>query len=120
MIFFEALMQGMGAYMILTTTNPWMGDAQIHRDGFLDTKRVNLTIERPDSILFMLSRDSTVSACTPRIMSPASATSTTEMKPVTLIGVDSETDPAVTMLEDAIDTGSYLCLLYTSPSPRDS
>ncbi|MCD4777126.1 MAG: FtsX-like permease family protein [Candidatus Aegiribacteria sp.] len=108
MIFYEALMQGMGAYMIQTTTNPWMGDAQIHRNGFMDTRRIDLTVERPDSVLFMLRQDSTVSASTPRILSPASATSTTEMKPVTLIGVDSETDPALTMLEAAIDTGSYL------------
>ncbi len=108
MIFYEALMQGMSEHMIQTTTESWMGDAQIHRDGFLDTKRIDLTVERPDSVLFMLGQDSTVSACTPRILSPASATSTTELKPVTLIGVDSETDPAVTMLEAAIDSGSYL------------
>lgn len=108
MIFYEALMQGMVTHMILSTTNPWMGDAQIHRNGFLDTRSIDLTVENPDSILFMLSQDSTVSSATARILSPASATSTTEMKPVSLIGVDCNTDPSVTMLEAAVDTGYYL------------
>lgn len=108
MIFTEALMQGMSAHMIQTTTESWMGDAQIHRDGFLDTRNINLTINRPDSIFSMLDVDSTVSSYTSRILSPASVTSTTELKPVTLIGVDSETDPEVTMLEAAVIEGSYL------------
>ena len=108
MMFTDALMQGMSAYMIQTTTESWMGDAQIHRDGFLDTRNINLVIKRPDSTLSMLEQDSTVSFYTPRILSPASATSTTELKPVTLIGVDSGTDPEVTMLETAIDSGYYL------------
>ncbi|NOQ22175.1 MAG: FtsX-like permease family protein [Candidatus Aegiribacteria sp.] len=108
MMFTEALMQGMAAHMIQTTTESWMGDAQIHRDGFPDTRNINLTINRLDSMLSMLDGDSTVSSFTARILSPASVTSTTELKPVTLIGVDSKTDPEVTMLEAAVDTGSYL------------
>ncbi len=108
MVFSDALMQGMSVYMIHTTTESWMGDAQIHRDDFLDTRNINLTINRSDSMLSMLDGDSTASFYTARILSTASLTSTTELKPVTLIGVDSETDPEVTMLETAIDTGSYL------------
>ena len=108
MMFTEALMQGMSAHMIQTTTESWMGDAQIHRDGFLDTRNINLIIKRPDSTLSLLEQDTTVSFYTPRLLSPASVTSTTELKPVTLIGVDSETDPEVTMLEAAIDSGYYL------------
>jgi len=108
MMFTETLMQGMTAHMIRATTESWMGDAQIHRDGYLDTRNINLIIKRPDSTLSMLELDSTVSFYTPRILSPASVTSTTELKPVTLIGVDSETDPEVTMLETAIDSGYYL------------
>lgn len=108
MIFTEALMQGMSAHMIQTSTESWMGDAQIHRDGFLDTRNINLTINRPDSMLSMLDVDSTLSFYTARILSPASVTSTTELKPVTLVGVDSETDPEVTMLGAAVIEGSYL------------
>ncbi|MEN8209099.1 MAG: FtsX-like permease family protein [Candidatus Fermentibacteria bacterium] len=106
-MFTEALMQGMSTHMIQTTTESWMGDAQIHGNGFLDTRNINLVIKRPDSILSLLELDSSVSFYTPRILSPASATSATEMKPVTLIGVDMQTDPEVTMLKTAIDSGFY-------------
>jgi len=108
LLFTEALMQGMSEHMILLTTESWMGDAQIHREGFLETKRISLTIKNPDSVLAMLEHESMVSAFTVRILSPSSATSTTELRPVTLTGVDCTTDPAVTMLETAIEEGSYL------------
>jgi len=108
MIFYESLMQGMGAHMIESTTGSWMGDAQIHRNGFMDTKRIDLTVNQPDSVFSRLREDSTVYACTARILSPASIASSTELKPVTLIGVDRETDTKVTMLEAAVIAGSYL------------
>ncbi len=108
MIFYESLMQGMGAHMIESTIGPWMGDAQIHRNGFLDTKKIDLTVNLPDSVFSMLREDSTVNACTARILSPASIASSTELKPVTLAGVDRETDTEVTMLDSAVIAGSYL------------
>jgi ABC-type lipoprotein release transport system permease subunit len=108
LIFCETLMQGMGSHMIITTTESWMGDAQIHRIGFLDTKQISLTINMPDSVISRLGVSASVEAYTCRILSPASVTSTTELKPVTLIGVDCSTDTLLTMLEAAVDTGSYL------------
>jgi ABC-type lipoprotein release transport system permease subunit len=46
-------------------------------------------------------------AYTPRVLSTASLASARELKPVTLTGVDMSTDPAVTLLESAMETGSY-------------
>jgi ABC-type lipoprotein release transport system permease subunit len=108
LLFTESLMQGMISHMIEATTDPWMGDVQVHREGFLDTRQLVLTINRPDTILSMLSRDTTVLAYTSRVLSPASLSSARELKPVTLTGVDHTTDPGVTMLQSSIDTGSYL------------
>lgn len=108
LLFTESLMEGMTSHMVAATTEPWLGDAQIHREGFLDTRRLELVINRSDTLLEMLSRDSLVRAFTPRVISPATLSSAREMKPVTLAGVDGTTDPEVTMLESAIDTGGYL------------
>ncbi len=107
MMFTEALMSGMSTHMISQTTMSWMGDGQIHREGFRETGRITLTVNRPDSILAMLEADTSVTAFTTRIISPASLQSTMEMKPVTMIGVDPATDPGLSMLEAAVDTGSY-------------
>lgn len=100
-------MQGMTNHMVDATTDPWMGDVQIHREGFLDTRQLELTVNRPGEVMDSLSGDSLVRAFTPRILSPASLSSARELKPVTLIGVDGGSDPDVTMLRAAIDTGSY-------------
>lgn len=107
LMFTDALMVGMTDHMIDQTTNAWMGDAQIHRDGFRETGRITLTINEPDSITQMLRADSIVDAFTLRIISPASLQSTMELKPVTMIGIDPETEPAVSMLETAVDSGCY-------------
>ena len=108
MMFTEALMAGMSAHMIRQTTGSWMGDGQIHMEGFRETGRIALTISEPDSMIAMLTVDSTVEAFTCRVISPASLQSAMEMKPVTMIGVDPATDPGLSMLEAAVDTGSYL------------
>ncbi len=107
LMFTEALMTGMSYHMIDQTTNAWMGDAQIHRNGFRETGRIALTVNEPDSITEMLRTDSIVDAFTLRIISPASLQSTMEMKPVTIIGIDPVTEPTVSMLETAIDSGCY-------------
>lgn len=107
LMFTDALMVGMTGHMIDLTTNAWMGDAQIHRDGFRETGRITLTINEPDSITQMLRADSIVEAFTLRIISPASLQSTMEIKPVTMIGIDPETEPTVSMLEVAVDSGCY-------------
>jgi len=107
LLFTESLMQGMATYMIDATTDPWMGDVQIHRRGFRDTRQLELTLNRSREIMEQLSSDSAVSGFTPRVLSPASISSARELKPVTLAGVDRTTDPRVTMLMSAIDTGSY-------------
>ncbi len=107
LMFTEALMTGMSTHMVDQTTNAWMGDAQIHRNGFRETGGIALTVNEPDSITEMLRTDPIVTAFSVRIISPASLQSTIEMKPVTMIGVDPLTEPGVSMLETAVDSGSY-------------
>lgn len=107
LLFTESLMQGMTTYMIDATTDPWMGDAQIHRMGFLETRQLELTVNRSGEVMERLYSDSAVSGFTPRVLSPASISSARQLKPVTLAGVDRTTDPGVTMLMSAMDTGSY-------------
>lgn len=108
LMFSDALFVGMNAHMIESTTRTWMGDAQIHRAGFRETARISYTIEDPVRIQSMLAVDTLVVASTGRLISPASLQSAMEMKPVTLMGVNHLTENQISMLEVAIDTGSYL------------
>jgi ABC-type lipoprotein release transport system permease subunit len=99
MMFSDALSAGMNEYTANSVTETWMGEAQIHRDGFLETARVALTIDSVQQVTQMLQSDSSVAAFTGRLISPASFQSATEMKPVTLIGVDCLTDSRITMAD---------------------
>jgi ABC-type lipoprotein release transport system permease subunit len=108
MMFSDALYAGMNEYTTHSVTRTWMGEAQIHRNGFLETARVSLTVNSVQQVIQMLGSDSSVAAFTGRLISPASLQSAMEMKPVTLIGVDYLTDSGITMLETATHTGSYL------------
>ena len=108
LMFSDALFAGMNAHMVESTTRTWMGDAQIHREGFRETARISYTIENPDKLDSMLAVDTLVAASTGRLISPASLQSAMEMKPVTLVGVNHLTENRISMLEAATDSGSYL------------
>ncbi|MCK5132115.1 MAG: ABC transporter permease [Candidatus Sabulitectum sp.] len=108
MMFSDALFAGMSTLMIESTTDTWMGDAQIHREGFRETARISLTIQQPLKIDSMLAADTLAVASTGRLISPASLQSAMEMKPVTLMGVNNRTESQISMLETATSTGSYL------------
>ena len=107
MMFSDALFAGMSTLMVETTTDTWMGDAQIHREGFQETANITFTIQHPQRIDSMLQADTLAVASTGRLISPASLQSAMEMKPVTLMGVDHLTEGQVSMLEAATDTGNY-------------
>ncbi len=108
LMFSDALFAGMNVHMVESITQTWMGDAQIHREGFRETARISYTIDNPAEIDSMLSCDTLVTASTGRLISPASLQSAMEMKPVTLMGVNHLTESSISMLETAIDAGSYL------------
>lgn len=107
-LFTDALFTGMNSHMVASTSETWMGDAQIHREGFLETARISYTINELRETESMLASDTLVRTSTGRLIAPASLQSAREMKPVTLTGVDHLTDRDVTLLEAATDSGSYL------------
>lgn len=108
LLFTDALFQGMIDYMVESATETWMGHAQIHRENFLETARIRLTVNQPEAVRQALSGDTLVAGFTPRIIAPASLESSRELKPVTLTGVDHSTDTTVTSLAASIVQGSYL------------
>lgn len=108
MMFTDALYAGLIEYMVESSTETWMGHGQIHREGFEETARVSLTLNNPEGVIAELAGDSFVQAYTGRLISPASLESAWEMKPITLMGVDANTDFRVTSLENSIVQGQYL------------
>jgi ABC-type lipoprotein release transport system permease subunit len=107
MIFMDALILGWSEQIVLSATDNWLGDAQVHREGFRTTGDIELTIARPDSIGAMLSGSPDVTAWAGRVQTPATIQSAYQFRSVVLRGVDPATERNVSMLEAAVDTGDY-------------
>ena len=68
LIFVDALMIGMAENMVRTATASFLGDAQIHREGFRDVQEVSLTIQALDEVTTGLAQEEIVEHFTQRVL----------------------------------------------------
>lgn len=107
LIFVDALVIGMERNLIDSATGSFMGEAQIHREGYRETYDVELTINRADSIVADLNTNPQVEAFTTRVMSYAMITSPSGLSSVTLVGVNPKTETQLSKIDEAIQSGSF-------------
>jgi len=107
MIFTDALFEGMARYMIRSATASFMGDAQIHREGFRDTYDVDLTIAHLDSVVARLDRSPLVRHYAVRAMTFAMIASSRNSTGVSMVGVDPEREHTLSQIDDAIRQGAF-------------
>ncbi len=107
LIFMDALMIGMERSMIQSATESFMGDGQIHSEGFQDTYAVEKTINDLDSVVSSLKNESIVKHFTERALSYAAISSPVDMSSVTMVGVNPETEKYLSQIDDAIVKGTY-------------
>ncbi|NIP43637.1 MAG: ABC transporter permease [candidate division Zixibacteria bacterium] len=107
LIFVDALMIGMEKDMIKSATESFMGEGQIHREGFQETYAVDKTIVNLDSLTERLANDELVKNLSVRVLSYAAISSPVNMSSVTMVGIDPETEKNLSQIDDAIEEGSY-------------
>jgi ABC-type lipoprotein release transport system permease subunit len=107
LIFVDALMIGMEKDMIQSATESFMGEGQIHREGFQETYAVEETIVNLDSLTERLANDELVKNLSVRVLSYAAISSPVNMSSVTMVGIDPETEKNLSQIDDAIEEGSY-------------
>jgi len=107
MMFIDALMIGMKEVMIRSATGSFLGDAQIHRNGFRITQEVEKTINNPDKIIADLEKEEAVDQFTPRTLSFGMITSPANVSSVLLVGINPETEKHLSQMDDVIRDGSY-------------
>lgn len=115
LIFTDALIIGMEHNMIASATESFMGDGQIHRRGFRESFDVERTIVNQSGIIGELKREPMVAHFTPRTMSFAMITSPANLSAVNMVGIDPETEPDLSQIDEAMVQGEYL----TGDSERD-
>ena len=115
LIFADALWLGMEQNMVKTATASFLGDGQIHREGFSDERAVELTINHLDAVVANLRRDGIVAHFTLRTFAFGMITSPATVAAVNLVGVEPSTERYLSQIDDAIIEGAY----FEGPNPRD-
>ncbi len=108
LIFADALLKGMSAAMIQSATDTFLGQAQIHRRGFLDTLEVEKTVAQGETVLADLKQEPEVKAFAPRTLAMAMITSPANAVSVILYGIEPDLEARVSKIKQAVFTGNYL------------
>ncbi|MCY3553668.1 MAG: ABC transporter permease [Candidatus Poribacteria bacterium] len=107
LIFVDALMIGMTENMVRTATASFLGDAQIHREGFRDAQEVSLTIQALDEVTEGLAKEDIVEHFTQRTLAAGMITSPASVSAIILVGIHPPTEKFLSKIDDAITEGAY-------------
>ena len=107
LIFVDALIIGMERNMIHSATSSFLGEGQIHGEGFRKTQEVERTINRLDWVLSNLNQETIVEHSTLRVMSFAMISSASNMSAISLVGVVPSTERHLSQIDEALKEGSY-------------
>jgi len=104
----DALYLGMMDSMIRTATDTFLGQAQIHSKGFMDTFEVENTIKNSDTIIKSLSTENLLSEFSPRTVSYGMLSSAAGVNSIMLYGIDPEREKNISIIDEALTQGIYL------------
>ena len=107
LIFVDAFWMGMEENMITTATASFLGDAQIHREGFRDEGEISLTIQALDELTANLAEEAIVERFTQRTLASGMITSPASVSAINLVGVYPPTERFLSKVDDAITEGVY-------------
>jgi ABC-type lipoprotein release transport system permease subunit len=107
MIFTDALMLGMKNNMIKSATESFLGEGQIHRQGFRLTQEVDKTVNNLEWIVSNLERDEAVEQFTLRTATFGMITSPANVSSVMLYGIHPQTEQYLSQIDDVVMSGNY-------------
>lgn len=115
LIFYDGLIIGMEEVAIRSATDSFIGEAQIHREGFQSSRDTVLTINRSEEVIKELEEDPLVKDYSPRTMAMGMITSPANVNSVILVGIDPQRERTISKVDDAIKEGNF----FSEASPRD-
>ncbi|MCF7804395.1 MAG: FtsX-like permease family protein [Candidatus Marinimicrobia bacterium] len=107
LIFTDALVKGMEDNMIQSATASFLGEGQIHREGYRKTQEVEMTIANLDTVIRQLDNSDIVAEYTRRMMSFGMATSPSNVQAVNIVGVDPAQEQPLSQIDEAVVEGNY-------------
>ncbi|HKJ69756.1 MAG TPA: FtsX-like permease family protein [bacterium] len=115
LIFTDALIIGMEENMVRSATATFMGEGQIHRQGYLETRELEETIHNVDTVTAMLRREDIVEQFTKRTMTLGMITSPANVSSISIVGINPATEQYLSQIDEAMQQGEY----FTGDNPRD-
>jgi ABC-type lipoprotein release transport system permease subunit len=107
MMLTDSIMIGMKESMIGSTTDSFLGEAQIHRNGFRQTQEAGLTIHNLEDVVAGLKAEDAVKNLTLRTTSFGMITSPANFSAVLFVGIDPVTEQFLSQVDEALQEGSY-------------
>jgi ABC-type lipoprotein release transport system permease subunit len=107
LVFMDALILGMEDNMIRSATASFLGEGQIHREGFRTTQAVEKTVNRLDQVLADLGQETIVAHFAPRVIALGMITSAANMHSVQLVGIEPSAERGVSQIDEALREGSF-------------
>ena len=108
MMFTDAWIVGMKQNLISSATSTFLGHAQIHREGFTELYDGELTIRGDQELRERLAADEDIESFTRRTVSYGTISSPADISSVLVYGIDPETEPALSQIDESIVEGEYL------------
>jgi len=108
MIFYHGIFYGMKNNMYRTATESFLGDAQIHREGYRSSRKTEDLINRFPAVTDSLENEEMVKNYSPRVYSYAMVSSPVNVNSVQLIGVDPAMERNLSTIDEHIREGEYL------------
>ncbi len=108
LMFVDSIYVGMLESMIRTATDTFLGQGQIHAEGFRDTLEVEKTINNSERLMKSLRSEGLISKFSPRTVSFGMLSSAAGVSSVVLYGVEPGTEKYISMVDEAIREGGFL------------
>jgi ABC-type lipoprotein release transport system permease subunit len=108
LIFVDALIIGMERNMIKSATDSFLGEGQIHRQGFRETQDIALTIRQFPEVMDSLQHDPVVANVAPRVIAFGMITSPANVSAISLVGIDPAAERYLSQIDEAMIAGHYL------------
>ena len=105
MILADGMMRGLQDLMLAQATETFMGEAQIHCEGFLDTLAMELALDEQKALKTLVYDHPRVAAVSPRQMTQAMISSSYHAEGVMLYGIDPGQEASLSLLDEATDAG---------------
>jgi len=107
-LFTDAFVRGMVSTMVKISTQTFLGEAQIHQQGFRATNDIDLYIKDTRHVFAKIADTEAIKAYAPRVISGAMTSSSDNVASAIIYGVDGHKEAQVSKLKKAMVEGKYL------------